>query len=173
MVFDPKTKKVPNPKLEEEKAKREEEIKKRKEEYEKKQAEYTEKLAKYNEEKAKIEEENKRIKEEKDKKKLPEAPEKPVAPINPPEVPVEVEITEQVPRIALMSSDIPIQNISALYNVSADAQELRTFELKCQKVDQESLAYDAAINDLETIIYNTRDGREYALKDYITEEEAA
>lgn len=134
-MFDPKTKKVPNPKLEEEKAKRDEEIKKRKEEYEKKQAEYTEKLAKYNEEKAKIEEENKAIKEENDKKKLPDAPEKPVAPINPPEVPAEVEITEQVPRIALMSSDIPVNNISALYNVSVDAQELRTFELKCQKID--------------------------------------
>ena len=36
VVFDPKVKKVPNPKLDEEKAKREEEIKKRAEEYEKK-----------------------------------------------------------------------------------------------------------------------------------------
>lgn len=50
--------------------------------------------------------------------------------------------------------------------------QLKQFELKCQKVDEKQLQFDAAINAIETIIYNARDGVEYGLKNHITEEEA-
>lgn len=71
-----------------------------------------------------------------------------------------------------MSLDINSQFVSGFYNVQEKAMQLKQFELKCQKVDEKQLQFDAAINAIETIIYNARDGVEYGLKNHITEEEA-
>ena len=36
--------------------------------------------------------------------------------------------------------------------------------MKCQKIDLEALSFDHAVNELEGIIYTTRDGLDYSLK---------
>jgi len=95
LVFDDVKKKVPNPDLESLVAKREEEIKKREEEFAAKTKEYEEKKKVHDDLVAKDKEEKKEEKRE--------APEVPVKALNPPEVPKEIEITEKVPRVALMS----------------------------------------------------------------------
>ncbi|CAL6095920.1 Hsp88-like_protein [Hexamita inflata] len=165
VVFDDIKKKVPNPEYDNLVAKREEEIKKREEEFVKATEAYELKKKEVEDLIAKDKEEKKEVKRD--------MPEKPVKSANPPEPAKEIEVSEKVPRIANMSSELNIEFVSGLYNVQKRALELRQFELKCQKIDQESLAYDAAINAIESIIYNTRDGIEYSLKQHISEEEAA
>lgn len=52
-------------------------------------------------------------------------------PVDPAEVPKEVEIVEKVPRIALMSADLEVVFVSGAYYVKVKAAELSQFEIKC------------------------------------------
>lgn len=83
-------KNIDNPDYDKLVAERLQKIEERSEEYKKAMEDYEKKIA-----------EEKAATEKKDQKK--EEIEKPLAPINPPEVAKQVEITEKVPRVATMS----------------------------------------------------------------------
>lgn len=177
LQFNDVKRKVPNEKYDEQVKAREEAIAQAKADFDAKSQKYAEDRKAYDEAlKAYAEREAAFRGDAANKDKQFEEP-RPVEPVKPAqapapaEVPRELEVTEKEPKIVLMNAEVRFAVASALYNVSARAQQLREFEMRCQKVDAASLEFDAAVNELETIIYQTRDGIDYALREFLREDE--
>ncbi|KAH0575393.1 Hsp88-like protein [Spironucleus salmonicida] len=106
------------------------------------------------------------------KTELPKAPAKPVRATMPTPPSENVEVTEKVPRIASFLRDIILAGQFQISNTTSLVKEILKFEAHCKQIDRNSLRFDAAVNNLESQIYSTREAFDYGnLNEFVTEEE--